>query len=166
MSSYAASCCTCFPKASSASVTSISLPTASGLTSCHSASQHSAPSHHQPYLKPPPMSHLTIFRSALTVCPHGDHRDGCPPDPTPFPTALGHGCRMKSLFPFAKTLRAAPRYASLRLAAEPILTLPFTLRHPPEHRSIALPNPPSARLDSCSPVRSTCIRPPGPIQFP
>jgi hypothetical protein len=45
--------------------------------------------------------------------PDGDRREtDCRPDPTPFPTDMGHGCRMKSLFTSRKlcVLRRATGY--------------------------------------------------------
>src|SRR5208283_3574378 len=68
MSSSAASCCTCSPRASSASATSASSPTAGGLPSCRFAFKFSAPcSHLKPNQKPPLPGNRTRFGAVLNV---------------------------------------------------------------------------------------------------
>jgi hypothetical protein len=67
MSSCAASCYTCSPRASSASATSASSQTDGDLRYCRYASQHSAQFHPRPNQKLPPLRNHTLFGAAPSV---------------------------------------------------------------------------------------------------
>src|SRR6266849_3832542 len=68
MSSCVASCCTCFPKASSASATSASSPTGGAPLSCRFAIDYSMQySHRNPNQKPRQLSSRTRFGSVPNV---------------------------------------------------------------------------------------------------
>jgi hypothetical protein len=66
MSSYAASCCICFPRASFVSATSVSLPTADAPLYCRCASQHWAQFQCRSNRKPP-LRNRTLFGAAPSV---------------------------------------------------------------------------------------------------
>src|SRR6266853_6529618 len=67
MSSCAVSSCTCCPRASFASATSASLPTADAPCYCRYASQLLTQFHRRSNQKPPPPSHQTLFGTAPSV---------------------------------------------------------------------------------------------------
>src|SRR5271157_6086301 len=67
MSSCAAPCCTCFPKASSAFATSVSSPTGGGLLCCRFAGKPSPWFSRKPNQKHPPLKKPDRFGSVLTV---------------------------------------------------------------------------------------------------
>src|SRR5664280_2655415 len=67
MSSCAASCCTCFPKASSAFATSASSPTGGGPLSCHFAGKPLQWFSRKPNHQPPPPRKPDRFGSVPTV---------------------------------------------------------------------------------------------------
>ena|SRR5208283_1301774 len=120
MSSYAASCYTCFPKASCASGTSASWPIGDAPRSCHFASSYSA-RHRQPSTRPhPPMTQI-LFGSAPTVATRWwSSKDLRLPKSNfvlhQFWSRLPHETTLSS----AKSLRASTRSRLLRLAAQNI----------------------------------------------
>src|SRR6266705_113829 len=67
MSSCAASCFICSPRASFVSATSASSPTGGAPRCCHFAWQHSAQFHPRPNQKLPPLSHRTLLGAAPSV---------------------------------------------------------------------------------------------------
>src|SRR5580704_14204381 len=88
MSSCAASCCICFPRASFVSATSVSLPTADAPLYCRCASQHCA-QFRCPNQKPP-LKNRTLFGAAPSVADPWRSSNDLPLLKSNF--ALHHGC--------------------------------------------------------------------------
>src|ERR1700687_3146983 len=119
MSSYAASCCICFPKVSCASVTSASLPIADVPPPCHFAFSCSARHHMPSQREPPPVRAMLGFAPKVvgrswgsnSLQPRGSssvlRRPGTP-SPHEASTDI------------TKLLRASARYLSLCLPVQPI----------------------------------------------
>ncbi len=126
MNSCAASCCTCSPKASCASATSASWPTADAPPSCRFAFNCSARhSNRKPNKRsPPPMTHGTFGAAPCVVDRWWSSRG------TPLRTS-NFGLHRWSLLPHETTLSSSnPSRVSacslpLRLAAEPISSSRF-----------------------------------------
>src|ERR1039458_1363884 len=128
MSSCAASCCTCFPKASSAFATSASWLTGDVPLSCRFAFNCSVrySNRTQNKKRPLPMNRA-LFGSVPSVAgPWSSSRDLLRPRSNsvlhPSWPRLPHETAVHN----PKTLRASPRPVPLRLAAEQISSSPFS----------------------------------------
>ncbi|SRR6266849_4985898 len=152
MSSCAVSCCTCFPKASSAFATSASSPIGGVPLFCRYAFNYSTwLRHRRPNQKPPLPRNRVHFGSVLSV----EDRWWSSRDLRPLRSnsVLPHTqlpLLHETLVHNPKPLRASPRSAPLRLAAEPISSHrcfpPF-----PSHRFAVLPASQRAPLPSTLP---------------
>src|SRR2546422_9121519 len=150
MSSCAASCCTCFPRASSASATSASSPTGAAPLSYRCAAQHSGCSTpdrtrniHAPGIEP------SLALSQLWRADDRRREAHRCPDPTPFPTAASHSCRMKPPSPSRKACllgRTRPRVSPRQI--HPFFPLFPLARY---HRFPFLPTLNSQQLSSSPP---------------
>src|ERR1700730_890942 len=110
MSSCAASCCICFPKASSAFVTLASSPTGGAPLSCRFAFNYSAPySHRRPNHKPPlPRSNSVL----LPLSPESPHDTTIPISLTRCSPHLPPWCALLAPKPatrFQPRLKLSPR---------------------------------------------------------
>jgi hypothetical protein len=157
MSSCAASSCICSPRASFVSATSASSPTG-GAPLCYRFATallrgtrlHTANS--IPSIRGSSLSRSPVV--PLLWCSDGDRREiDCRPDPTPFPTDLDHGCRMRSLSTSRKL--CALRHATPPCVLSPNQSLLYPRRHPPNNHTAA--------LESCR-FRDSLL--PRRIQFP
>lgn len=125
MSSYAASCCTCFRKASCAFAISGSSPTGDAPRSCHFASIYSAQRHKQSKISQAAKTQV-IFGDAQNAVDRCRSSRGLPLSKSNFVLLL-----VWSLLPHeatvynAKLLRVSARSASLRLAVLPTASLHF-----------------------------------------
>jgi len=119
MSSCAASCCTCFPKASCVFATSVSWPTGNAPPSCRFVfncwAQHNSPQPNKTCH--PPVTHLTFGAVPSVVHRWWSSKDS-PQTKSNFAlhprSRLPHDTTLSSSNPF----RVAARYVSLRLNAQ------------------------------------------------
>src|SRR5439155_6532037 len=138
MSSSAASYYICSPRASFVSATSASSPTGGAPLCYRFASRHSAhTANSTPSIRGSSLSRSPVV--PLLWCSNGDRREiDCRPDPTPFPTDLGHARRMRPLSTSRKL--CVLRRATPPCALSPNQFLLYADRHPQNHHTA---------LDSC-----------------
>src|SRR5512147_1107078 len=150
MSSCVASCCTCSPRASSASATSASSPIGGALPSYRFASKHSTQFHRRPNQKHPLLRNRALFGAVPSV---GDPWWSSNHLPLPNSNSVLHRCWSRLLHESARrqpeSLRGSPRSVLVCLVTAPITSsrgFPFDAQprflapppvpfhpHPPAH---------------------------------
>src|SRR2546425_4176246 len=122
MSSCAASYCTCFPRASSASATSASSPTGAAPLSYRCAAQHSALFHPRPNQKHPRPGNRALFGFVPTVADRWQSSNALP---LPRSNSVPHPCESQlpheTAVPIPKSLPAWPHPSSCVSSTNPSL---------------------------------------------
>src|SRR5271166_509147 len=147
MSSCAASCCTCCPKASSVFATLASSPTAGAPLCCHFAFNYSAQSSHRRPNQNPPLSPASALSQMWRT--HGGYRETYRgPAPTPFSIFSCRSRRMKQQFqaPSLGEPHRRPALCALPVRKQPlpfhprrkISVLPQPNHHPTNHAFASL----------------------------
>jgi hypothetical protein len=169
MSSCVASCCICFPRASSAFATLVSLPTAGAPLSSRSVFNYSEQySHRRPNQKPLscPGTEPTLALSQMWR-PHGGHRETyrCP-DPTPFSPLSHRSRRMIRKFrsPLLGASHHPPAWCAL-FALNPALPLQPQLKLLPQPHAPYHQTNPLCPVVNSSPSSRSLSHYPNTIQF-